>query len=82
MPTASGRTLKNRFGSLRIGNLRDVGQWHACRGESSEILITQKKTPWSGIAIAATIEGIRPLLLVGSAGPWYAVGLWHPCSAR
>jgi len=58
------RTLKNRFGStaeLGIYEMTDEGM----RGVSnpSEILITQKGDQLSGIAIAATIEGIRPLLI-------------------
>lgn len=58
------RTLKNRFGStaeLGIYEMSDKGM----RGviNPSEILITQKEDQLSGIAIAATIEGIRPLLI-------------------
>jgi DNA repair protein RadA/Sms len=58
------RTLKNRFGSsseLGIYEMTDTGM----RGviNPSEILITQKEDQLSGIAIAATIEGIRPLLV-------------------
>ncbi len=58
------RTLKNRFGStaeLGIYEMTDEGM----RGvlNPSEILITQKEDQLSGIAIAATIEGIRPLLI-------------------
>lgn len=58
------RTLKNRFGStaeLGIYEMTDTGM----RGVTnpSEILITQKEDQLSGIAIAATIEGIRPLLI-------------------
>ena len=58
------RTLKNRFGStaeLGIYEMTDEGM----RGvlNPSEILITQKDEQLSGIAIAATIEGIRPLLI-------------------
>lgn len=58
------RTLKNRFGStseLGIYEMTDKGM----RGVAnpSEILITQKEEQLSGIAIAATIEGIRPLLI-------------------
>ncbi len=58
------RTLKNRFGStseLGIYEMTDQGM----RGiiNPSEILITQKEEQLSGIAIAATIEGIRPLLI-------------------
>lgn len=58
------RTLKNRFGStseLGIYEMTDKGM----RGVAnpSEILITQKEEQLSGIAIAATIEGARPLLI-------------------
>lgn len=58
------RTLKNRFGStaeLGIYEMTDQGM----RGvlNPSEILITQKEDQLSGIAIAATIEGMRPLLI-------------------
>ncbi|MCF3110859.1 DNA repair protein RadA [Niabella sp. CC-SYL272] len=58
------RTLKNRFGStseLGIYEMTDTGM----RGvlNPSEILITQKEDQLSGIAIAATIEGVRPLLI-------------------
>jgi DNA repair protein RadA/Sms len=58
------RTLKNRFGStseLGIYEMTDEGM----RGvlNPSEILITQKDDHLSGIAIAATIEGMRPLLI-------------------
>ena len=58
------RTLKNRFGStdeLGIYEMTDRGM----RGVNnpSEVLITQKDEQLSGIAIAATIEGIRPLLI-------------------
>ena len=58
------RTLKNRFGStaeLGIYEMTDKGM----RGvlNPSEILITQKEEQLSGIAIAATIEGMRPLLI-------------------
>ena len=58
------RTLKNRFGStseLGIYEMTDRGM----RGVAnpSEILITQKDEPLSGIAIAASLEGVRPLLI-------------------
>lgn len=58
------RTLKNRFGStaeLGIYEMTDGGM----RGviNPSEILITQKEEHLSGISIAATIEGMRPLLV-------------------
>lgn len=58
------RTLKNRFGStseLGIYEMTDRGM----RGVAnpSEILITQKEEQLSGIAIAASLEGVRPLLI-------------------
>ncbi|MBL7752319.1 MAG: DNA repair protein RadA [Chitinophagaceae bacterium] len=58
------RTLKNRFGStaeLGIYEMTDAGM--RVVSNPSEILITQKEEALSGIAIAATIEGIRPLLI-------------------
>jgi DNA repair protein RadA/Sms len=58
------RTLKNRFGStaeLGIYEMTDTGMKGVVN--PSEILITQKEEHLSGIAIAATIEGIRPLLI-------------------
>lgn len=58
------RTLKNRFGStaeLGIYEMTEAGM--RVVSNPSEILITQKEDQLSGIAIAATIEGIRPLLI-------------------
>ena len=58
------RTLKNRFGStdeLGIYEMTDEGMKGVLN--PSEILITQKEDQLSGIAIAATIEGLRPLLI-------------------
>ena len=58
------RTLKNRFGStaeLGIYQMNDNGMNAVLN--PSEILITQKEDQLSGIAIAATIEGLRPLLI-------------------
>lgn len=58
------RTLKNRFGStaeLGIYQMSDNGMSAVLN--PSEILITQKEDQLSGIAIAATIEGQRPLLI-------------------
>ena len=62
------RTLKNRFGStaeLGIYEMTDAGMKGVAN--PSEILITQKEDQLSGIAIAATIEGIRPLLIEAQA---------------
>lgn len=58
------RTTKNRFGStnelgiyeMQSGGLRQVNN-------PSEILITQREEPISGVAIAATMEGMRPMLI-------------------
>lgn len=67
------RSIKNRFGStnelgiyeMRGNGLREVQN-------PSELLITQRDEELSGIAVASTMEGIRPMLieiqaLVGSA---------------
>jgi len=58
------RTLKNRFGNsaeLGIYEMTDTGMRAVTN--PSEILITQKEEALSGIAIGASIEGIRPLLI-------------------
>ena len=58
------RTLKNRFGStaeLGIYEMSEEGMQPV--NNPSEILITQKDENLSGTAIAATIEGQRPLLI-------------------
>lgn len=58
------RTLKNRFGStseLGIYEMSEKGMRQV--SNPSEILITQKEEQLSGVAIAATMEGIRPLLI-------------------
>lgn len=58
------RTLKNRFGStaeLGIYQMNDNGMSPVTN--PSEILITQKEEDLGGIAIAATLEGQRPLLI-------------------
>jgi DNA repair protein RadA/Sms len=58
------RTIKNRFGStaeLGIYQMNETGMNPVLN--PSEILITQKEDQLSGIAIAATIEGQRPLLI-------------------
>lgn len=58
------RTLKNRFGSTaELGIYEMTG--NGMRGviNPSEILITQKEEHLSGSAIAASMEGLRPLLI-------------------
>ena len=58
------RTLKNRFGSTaELGIYQMNEQGNESSINPSEILITQKEDQLSGIAIAATIEGQRPLLI-------------------
>ncbi len=58
------RATKNRFGSaseLGIYEMNETGLREIAN--PSEILITQKDEALSGIAIAATLEGARPLLV-------------------
>lgn len=58
------RTLKNRFGStdemgiyeMQSGGLREVSN-------PSELLLSQKDEDLSGSAVAATMEGLRPMLI-------------------
>jgi DNA repair protein RadA/Sms len=58
------RTLKNRFGSTaELGIYEMTGEGMRGVLNPSEILLTQKEDELSGIAIAATIEGMRPLLI-------------------
>ena len=62
------RTLKNRFGSTaELGIYEMTGQGMRAVDNPSEILITNKEEQLSGIAIAATIEGMRPLLIEAQA---------------
>jgi len=58
------RAAKNRFGStseLGIYEMHDNGLREV--SNPSEILISQRDEEVSGIAIAATIEGLRPMLI-------------------
>jgi len=58
------RSVKNRFGStseLGIYEMREAGLYPVAN--PSEILLGQREEPLSGIAIAATIEGLRPMLI-------------------
>lgn len=58
------RTLKNRFGStaeLGIYEMNSTGMRTV--NNPSEILLTQREEVLSGSAIAATLEGLRPLLI-------------------
>lgn len=58
------RTLKNRFGSsYELGIYEMTSEGMRQVSNPSEILITQREEQLSGVAIAATMEGIRPLLI-------------------
>jgi DNA repair protein RadA/Sms len=58
------RTTKNRFGStneLGIYEMQGTGLREV--SNPSEILITNREEPVSGVTIAATMEGMRPMLI-------------------
>lgn len=58
------RTLKNRFGSTNeIGIYEMESGGMKAVANPSEILITQREEILSGTSIAATLEGMRPLLI-------------------
>lgn len=58
------RTLKNRFGSTaELGIYEMTGNGMRVVANPSEILIAQKEDQLSGSGIAATLEGMRPLLI-------------------
>jgi len=58
------RTIKNRFGSTsELGIYEMLGTGLRQVSNPSEILISQKADDLSGVAIGATIEGNRPLLI-------------------
>ncbi len=58
------RTTKNRFGSTNeLGIYEMHGSGLREVTNPSEILITSRETPTSGVAIAATLEGNRPILI-------------------
>ncbi|MBK7425742.1 MAG: DNA repair protein RadA [Saprospiraceae bacterium] len=62
------RTKKNRFGStdeLGIYEMRGTGLRQV--DNPSEMLISQKDEDLSGSAIAATVEGLRPMLIEAQA---------------
>ncbi len=58
------RTLKNRFGSTDEMGIYEM-QAHGLREVSnpSELLLSQKEEELSGSAVAATLEGMRPMLI-------------------
>ncbi len=58
------RTIKNRFGSTaELGIYETDRRWITTGYQSFEILISQREDQLSGVAIAATIEGMRPMLV-------------------
>lgn len=58
------RTLKNRFGSTsELGIYEMVAQGMRPVTNPSEILLSQHEEPLSGVAIAAVMEGLRPLMI-------------------
>lgn len=58
------RTIKNRFGSTaELGLYEMQGNGLRIVENPSEILITQKDENMGGVAIAATMEGMRPMLI-------------------
>jgi DNA repair protein RadA/Sms len=58
------RTLKNRFGSTaELGIYEMTGSGMRIVSNPSEILISQREEQLSGSAIAATVEGMRPMLM-------------------
>lgn len=58
------RTLKNRFGSTsELGIYEMSGEGMRPVLNPSEILINQKEEQLSGSAVAASMEGLRPLLI-------------------
>lgn len=58
------RTTKNRFGSTNeLGIYEMQGEGLKEVTNPSEILITNRDNPTSGVAIAASLEGNRPLLI-------------------
>lgn len=58
------RTTKNRFGSTNeLGIYEMYGEGLREVTNPSEILITSREQPTSGVAISATLEGNRPMLI-------------------
>src|SRR5690625_1216346 len=62
------RTIKNRFGSTsELGIYEMTGKGLRQVSNPSEILLSEKDENLSGVAIAASIEGIRPMLIESQA---------------
>lgn len=68
------RTLKNRFGSTsELGIYEMTGEGMRTVSNPSEIMISHHSEPLSGIAIGASIEGIRPIMVETQALVSHAV---------
>lgn len=58
------RAVKNRFGSAsELGIYEMLGDGLREVSNPSEILLSQREEPLSGITISATLEGMRPMLI-------------------
>jgi DNA repair protein RadA/Sms len=58
------RGIKNRFGAtFEIGVFEMVGTGLKCVDNPSEILLTHYAEPLSGVAVGATVDGVRPYLI-------------------
>ena len=58
------RTVKNRFGSAsELGIYEMLGEGLREVSNPSEILLSQRDEPLSGITISATLEGVRPMMI-------------------
>jgi DNA repair protein RadA/Sms len=58
------RTIKNRFGSTaELGIYEMQGSGLRQVSNPSEILISQRDEPVTGVAISAALEGLRPMLI-------------------
>ena len=62
------RSVKNRFGSTaEMGIYEMAGEGLREVTNPSQVLLTQMDEPFSGIAISATMEGARPMLVESQA---------------
>jgi DNA repair protein RadA/Sms len=62
------RSVKNRFGSTaEMGIYEMVGDGLRQVENPSQVLLSQMEEPFSGIAISATMEGARPMLIESQA---------------
>ncbi|MDO3626564.1 DNA repair protein RadA [Mucilaginibacter sp. BT774] len=58
------RAVKNRFGSAsELGIYEMMGEGLREVSNPSEILLSQRDEPLSGVTISATLEGLRPMLI-------------------